>query len=120
VRAELLHVGDEIPGGVLAQLGVGPALAAAALIEEHDAVCGGIEEAALLRLGAAARAAVHEDHGLAVRVARLLEVDLVQIGDLERPGAVRLDLGIEGAALGGVHRAEEITPGPRRASTTAA
>ncbi len=39
---------DEVPGRVVAQLGVGRALAAAALVEQDDAVGGRIEEAPVL------------------------------------------------------------------------
>jgi hypothetical protein len=42
---------------------------------------------------------VDEQDRLAVRVARLLEIDLVEVGDPQHAGAVRLDLRIEAAAL---------------------
>src|SRR5262249_5795018 len=83
VLAEALHVGDEVPGGVVVEAGVGPALAAAALVEQDDAVSLGVEEAALLGLGATAGASVDKDGRLAVGVARLLEVDLVDASDAE-------------------------------------
>ena len=66
MRAQRLDVGDQVPGGVLAQLGVRAARAAAALIEQHDAVAPRIEEAPHAGIGAAARAAVQEHHRLAV------------------------------------------------------
>ena len=79
---------------------VGRALAAAALVEEDDAVGLGVEEAAVLGLGAAAGPAVEEDHGLAVRVAGLFEVELVDFRDAQAADPVGLDLGIEGPAVG--------------------
>src|SRR5207253_3125477 len=74
-------------------------LATTALIEEHDAIARGIEEAAHLRLGPAAGAAVHEEGRLPLRVPRLLPVDLVDVSDLQAPRPVRRDLGVELAAL---------------------
>jgi hypothetical protein len=47
-----------------------------ALIEEDDAVGFRVVEGAVLRGAAAARAAVHDDDGLAVGVAALFVVDL--------------------------------------------
>ena len=53
------------------------ALAAAALVEVHDAVFFGMEEAALFGIRAAAGTAMQKHHRLAGRVAALLEVELV-------------------------------------------
>ena len=74
---------------------VGRALAAAALVEVHNAVLFGMEEAALFRIGAAAGAAVQKDHRLAGGVAAFLEVDLVDGRDLEPTRVVRLDGRVE-------------------------
>src|ERR1019366_174443 len=77
VRADLFDIGDQVPGGVGFQRRIGRALAAAALVEVHDAVLFGREEAALFGIGTAAGAAVQKDHRLAGGVAAFLEVDLV-------------------------------------------
>ena len=70
VLADFFDVGDEVPGGVGFERCVGRALAAAALVEVHDAVLFGVEEAALFGIGATAGAAVQKDHGLAGRDCR--------------------------------------------------
>ena len=57
----------------------------------------GVEEAAHLAVGPSAGPAVEEDDRLAGRVPALLEVELVQVGDAEPAGPVRLDLGVEPA-----------------------
>jgi hypothetical protein len=98
VLPQPLDVGDQVPGRVVDQTGVRPALAAAALIEQHDPVALRIEEPAHLRVGAPARAAVQEHGGLAVGIAALLEVDLVQLRDAEKAGPVRLDRWVEAPA----------------------
>ena len=74
---------------------MGTALAASPLVEEHDPVRGGVEELPLERLGSAAWAAVHEKDRLAVGVARLLVVELVEVGDLQVPLLVGLEGRIE-------------------------
>jgi hypothetical protein len=53
------------------------ALAATALIEEHDPVLRRVEEAALLTVGAAPRTAVQEDDRLALGVPAFFEVQAV-------------------------------------------
>ena len=77
VLADFLDVGDQVPGGVRFERRVGRALAAAALVEVHDAVLFGVEEAALFGIGAAAGTAVQKNHRLAGGIAAFLEVDLV-------------------------------------------
>ena len=74
----------------------GGKFAAAALVEQDDAVGVGIEEAAVDGTGGAAGAAVNEDHGRTVRVARFLDVDAVDAG-VQSPGLARLDRGVAGA-----------------------
>ena len=93
--AQLLDVGDEIPGRVLPKLRERRALAAAALVVQHDAPLLRIEVAVVDGLDAAARAAVQEDERLAVRVAVLLVVDRVQLRDVQVARAVGLRLGKE-------------------------
>ena len=58
--AQPLDVGDEIPGRVGLQAGVGRRAAAAALIEQRDVVKLGIEQAAMVGRDPAARAAMKE------------------------------------------------------------
>ncbi len=77
--AQLLHVGHEVPGRVLAQLRMGRGLSAAALVEEDDAIVGRIVEAAEERRDAAAGPAMEHDHGLSRRIAGLLEMQLVEV-----------------------------------------
>src|SRR5262245_3281168 len=93
--AETLHVSHEVPGRIVLERGVGPALARPTLVEEDDPVRGRIEEPALERFGPAARAAVDEQDGQPGRIPALLVVDLVDRRDLEVPVLVRLDLRVE-------------------------
>ncbi len=65
----------------------------------------GVEEAALLGVGAAARAAVQEDDGLAARVAALFEVQLVAMAHRQATDAVGDDGREQRAARRGVHGA---------------
>src|SRR5262245_44755321 len=93
--AQALDVRHEIPGRVLAQLGVRRALAAAALVEEHDAPLPRVEVAPVDRIDAAARTAVQEDERLSARVAALLVVQRVQPRHAQLAAGVRFDLGEE-------------------------
>ena len=70
---------------------MGQAPAAAALVEQHDAVALGVEHPALLRTRGPARAPVQVDGGLAFRIARDLVVDLVAVADVQQPRVVRCD-----------------------------
>jgi hypothetical protein len=97
--AESLDVVDERPRGVVDQAGVGSALVASTLIEADDAVGLGVEEAAVSQVAGTSRTAVEEDDRLAVGVAALLPVDLVDVGDLQHARAIRFDLRVEGASL---------------------
>ncbi len=85
VLAQALDVGDEVPGGVVVERGERLALAAAALVEQDDAVARRVEEAPVLGVGAAAGPAVQEHHRLAGAVARLLEVEVVPPRTCSRP-----------------------------------
>ena len=87
---------------------MGRRLAASALVEQDDTVGLRVEEAAVDGAGGGARAAVDEDRGLAVGLARFLEVDLVEAG-IEVFRAVRFDLRVEGTP-----------PVPHRAHSAAA
>jgi hypothetical protein len=62
-------------------MGCGPA--AAALIEEHDPILCRIVKPAHGGVRTTARPTVHDEHGLAVAVSALLEMNLVQRGDAE-------------------------------------
>ena len=70
---------------------MGATAARAALIEDHDPIAVGIEEASRIHVAAAAGAAVHEQRGLAARVPRLLVVDLVSRADVKKARVERLD-----------------------------
>ena len=104
VRAQPLHVGDQVPGGVGLQAGVRQRAAAAALVEQHDAVARRVVIAAHGGVAAAAGPAVHDQRRLAVGVAALLEVDLVPAADLEPLLAIGLDRRIETEPLTCRHR----------------
>ncbi len=78
MRSQRFDIGHEIPGGVLAQLTMRPALSAATLVHQHDAIALRIEETAHRRVGPAPRAAMQEYGRLAVTIAALLVVDLMQ------------------------------------------
>src|SRR5579871_6006151 len=95
VLADFLDVADKLPGRVAFERCVGRALAAAALIEVHDAVFFRVEKPALLGLRAAARAAVQEDYGLAVRIAAFLKINFVDWRNLQASGMKRLNRRIE-------------------------
>src|SRR5205814_466499 len=91
-------------------------LPAAALIEENDAIHRRIEIAPVLRLRAAARAAMEEHHGLAVRIAALFPVELVDGRDLQTTGSKRLDVGVQDATILDHRRASSILTDRRRRS----
>src|SRR4029078_3253306 len=89
---QTLDVRDEIPGRIVAELREGRALAAAALVVQHDAPLLRIEVAMVERFDAAARTAVQEHERRAARIAVLLEMNRVQRRDVQMPRAVRLRL----------------------------
>jgi hypothetical protein len=91
LRAQPLHVGDQVPGRVVGQLAQRRRAPGAALVEDDDAVVGRIEEAAVVGRGARARPAVQENDGLAGRVAGDLPVDAVVPVRLQPAGLVGLD-----------------------------
>src|SRR2546421_12174147 len=97
--AQLLDVSHQIPGRIIDEACVGPALAAAALVEEHDAVLFGIEEAPHPGVGAAARTAMQEHRGLALGIAAFLEIKLVQVRDFEITRAVGPDRRIQSTSF---------------------
>src|SRR5687767_9181342 len=89
-----------MPGRVVDQTRMRTAAPAAALVEQHDAIGVGIEEAAGAIVAAGAGAAVHEDRRFALGVAALFVVDLVHVRYAEHAALVRLDRGIQRAASG--------------------
>ena len=100
VAPQQLDVGDQVPGGVEAQVGVGRAhvgrgLPAAALVEQHDPVLLRVEEPPVPRGGARTGTPVQEHDRLAVGVAGLLPVDALPVAGQQVPGLVRLDVGVE-------------------------
>ena len=100
VLAQLLHVRDQVRGGVDRQAGVRVAgvrraAPAAALVEQHDPVALRVEAAAHVRHGALAGAAVQEHGGLAAGVAGGFPVDEVPVADVQHPLVVRLDRRIQ-------------------------
>ena len=109
--AKSLDIGHEVPCGVVLQRRVGSALAAATLIEINDAVLTGMEEAALLGFGAATGAAVQEDDRFSSGSSAFFEVNLVDGGDREHAGAIRLGGRVEpGERILG-HRQESSSAG---------
>jgi hypothetical protein len=88
---QLLYVGDQMPGRILFQARVRRAVARAALIEKDYAIRCGVEELAVLRDNASARAAVQKDHWLPLRIAALLVINRVNGRDLQHALLERLD-----------------------------
>src|SRR5690348_15357344 len=115
-------VGDQIPGGVVAQFGVRRRAPAATLVEQDDAISARVEESPALGVAARAGSAVQEHHRLAARIAALLVVERVQRRDLQRAGIVGLDLGVERTADVGHPPSVKGRPlaGKRRRQTRAA
>ncbi len=94
--AQELQVGDEVRGRVdphvrLVGARVRGGAPAAALVEQHDPVRGGVEEPTEVRGAAGAGAAMQHDGGLAARIPARLPVDAVAAADLEHPVVVRFD-----------------------------
>jgi hypothetical protein len=102
VLAQPFHVGDQVPGRVLLETRMRPAAAAAALVEEDDAIACGIEKPPRTRIAAGAWAAVQENRRLARGIAAFFPVDLVAVADGQMPVAARLDGWIESASLAAV------------------
>ncbi len=125
VRPEPFDVGDQVVGGVARQVrvgrtGVGAAASAVALIEEDDVVPRRIEELALPRRTAGARAAVEHEGGPALRIAAGLPVDQVAAADVQHAVGMGLDGGIQAghavSARSSVTPADRPRPGRRRAA----
>ena len=95
--AQPLNVGDQRPGVVVLDQGVGARAAAAALVEQQDVVAFGVEQAAMIDAATGAGAAVEEDGGLALGVAAQLPIDLMAVAGIEPAAAIGLDRRIEAA-----------------------
>ena len=96
--AQRLDVGDQVLGGVVLQAAQRARASGAALVEDDHAPELGIEEAAMHRAGAGARAAVQEQHRPAARIAHLLPVHDVVGRERQVAGLERADLGEQVAA----------------------
>src|SRR5688572_21186279 len=78
-----------MPGRVVVETCVRTAAAATALVKHDDAIALGVEEPACGRVRTGSGAAVDEYRRLALRVARLLEIDLMDGRDAQPPVAIR-------------------------------
>src|ERR1700722_12033005 len=104
MRAQRLQIAYQVPGAVLVQFGMRTTGAAATLVEQHDAIALGIEEATHRGVGRAAGAAVQEHDRFSFRIAALLVIQFVQPGDAQVRLVERTYRRIErlgGRALGG-------------------
>jgi hypothetical protein len=111
--AQRLDVGDKVACRVVGQLAQRGGAAGAALVEYDDAVVRGIEEPAVRRRGARARAAVQEQRRQAVALAGLLPIERVAAVDAEPARLVGLDIGVE-IALDDGSLASTAGPGPEQ------
>ncbi len=98
VFAQPFHVGDQMMGRVVRQVGRGvggvrEALAAATLIEQDDPVGRRVEHFARAALSAAARPAVHHQCWFTVRVTAGFPVDPLAVPDVQQSAGIRLDIG---------------------------
>ena len=101
MAAQRLDVGDQVLRGVVLQAAERARPPGAALVEDDDAPEVRVEEAAMHRAGAGARAAVQEQHRPAARIAHLLPVHDVAGGERQVAGLERSDLGEQVAARHG-------------------
>src|SRR5438105_1089456 len=98
--SQVFYVGDQMRGGVARQVGiegtgVWRAPPAVALIEEHEAVGGGIKQLAMPGSASRTRAAVQDDGRLAMWIATGLPVDEITVIHFQEALLVRLDLRIQ-------------------------
>ena len=115
----LLDVGDDVVGGVDAQVGLrfagqGTTAPAPTLVDQHGAVGVRVEEAALTRCAARAGSAVEVERGFASGIAAALPMHLLPIAHVEQAAIVRLNRR-ESARLPALLR-----PSPSWGDTTAA
>jgi hypothetical protein len=100
VLAQPFHVGQQVPGGVVAHVrggvaGVRRAPPAGTLVEQDHLVPLRIEVPAVARRAPRSRPAVHHQGRLALRVAAGFPVHEVPVADVEHSLVVRLDRRIE-------------------------
>ncbi|KAG1190673.1 hypothetical protein G6F35_013892 [Rhizopus arrhizus] len=93
--AQALDIGHQVPGRVVVQAGVRLGTAATALIEQQHVVALRIEQLTMHGRTTAARAAMQEDGGLAVRIARHFPIDLVAVAGIQDAVAVGFDWRVE-------------------------
>src|SRR5581483_3398950 len=98
--AQAFDVFDQVPRGVVHQVRVRTALAAAALIEQDDAIALRVKEATHASIGATTGPAVEKYRWFSARVARFLVIQLVDLGHAQIPAPVRFDGRIEFAGFG--------------------
>src|SRR5262245_14174005 len=104
VKAQPLHVGHQIPGGVVLEAGVWPRAPAAALVEQDDAITAGIMITTHAGVAAAARTAMYDQHRLAAGVAAFFKKNLVLVANFEVLLAIGLDWNVETEPLTCRHR----------------
>src|SRR6058998_2996257 len=97
-----------MPGGVVFERCIGRALSRAALIEKHYAIRRWVEELSILGHQPAARAPVQEHDRLALRIATLFVIDLMDLRHLQTASVVGFDWRIKGPELG--HRVMILSP----------
>ena len=81
--ADRFHVRDQMRQRIVLAAALGAAAAGAALVEQHGMESFRIEQPAMIRLAAAAGAAMQIDSGDATRAADALDVDIVAVADGE-------------------------------------
>src|SRR5260370_26955880 len=100
MMAQLLDVGHQVRGRVVYSRSCRRTLPATTLIEQHNAVEGGVEKTAMRRARLASRAAVDEQHGKSRRIAAFLEIDAMTATDGKPILAEGFDCGIKDFAAG--------------------
>ena len=97
--AQALDIGDEVPGRVGLQAGMGRRAPASALVEDEDVVARRIEEPAMKRARAAAGPAMQKDDRLGALRAAALPIDPVTVSHVQHAGLIRFDRRIEKAGI---------------------
>jgi hypothetical protein len=108
--AQPLDVGEQMRSRVAGQIdsrvaGVGCTAPAAALVEQHDVIGVGVEQAPPPRRRARLGTSVQHDRRLAVRVPDLLPIDVVAVADGEHARGERLDRCVQTVCRGAVGHA---------------
>jgi hypothetical protein len=97
--ADALHVGHQMPSGVVVQRGVGRAGPTAALVEQDNAIGRRVEQAAIAPGNPAARPTMHENGRFALRISANFVMDLVSVTDIQMARNAAVDLRIEAPQL---------------------